>query len=112
MTDAELITYWLVGVGVFAVVILLAALLLIAILLEAKRIERGALTALQVVTKIDDNTDILWKLEDTNHVAQQLSAGAEAILGNAGAVATALHDADMRRGATSSRMLPEDARGA
>ncbi|MBI4672588.1 MAG: hypothetical protein HY741_13095 [Chloroflexi bacterium] len=98
MTDQDILIYWLIGVGVFALVILIAAALLIAILAQAKKIERGAQLALQVVTKIDDNTDILWKLDDTNQVAQQLSAGAEAILGNAGAVATALHDADVRRG--------------
>lgn len=98
MTEQDFLTYWLIGLGVAALVVVIAAALLVAVLFAAKSIERGALVALDVVKKIDDNTDILWQLADTNNVANQLSTGADAILSNAGIVATALHQADVRRG--------------
>ncbi len=98
MTEQEFLTYWLIGLGVAVLVVLIAAGLLLAVLLTAKSIAKGGLIALDVVKKIDTNTDILWKLDDTNKVANQLSSGATAILGNAGAVAQALLEADIRRG--------------
>ncbi len=97
MTEQEFFNYWLIGLGVAALVVVIAAALLLTVLSAAKSIERGALVALDVVKKIDDNTDILWRLEDTNNVANKLSSGAEAILKNAGAVAAALHEADVVR---------------
>jgi hypothetical protein len=112
MTEQEFLTFWLIGLAIAALVVVIAAGLLLAVLASAKSIERGAVVALDVVTKIDNNTDILWQLEDTNNVANQLNSGAEAILSNAGIVAAALHEADVRRGDTSSRILPGDARGA
>ena len=100
MSDQLVLTYWLIGLGVFALVILIAAALLITILVTARSIERGATVALGVVKQIRQNTDVIWKLKDTNAVAYQLLGGANAILKDAGEIATALHEADVRQGRT------------
>ena len=98
MSDQQLLTIWLMGFGVFALVILIAAVLLLAILMAARSIERGAGAALGLVTQIRDNTNVIWALQDTNKVAAQLLGGAKAILNDAGQIAQALHEADVRQG--------------
>jgi len=97
MTDAQLWTNWIIGLIVAAVVVVIAAVLLLAVLAGAKGIERKAGAALGLVKQIRDNTQVIWALQATNHVAVQLQGGAEAILSNAGKIAQALHEADMRR---------------
>ncbi|MEP7198200.1 MAG: hypothetical protein ABI874_00165, partial [Chloroflexota bacterium] len=76
----------------------IAAALLIAVLLAAKSIERGAAAALGLVKQVRDNTRVIWALQDTNKVAAQLLGGAQAILKDAGQIAQALHDGDIRHG--------------
>lgn len=98
MTDAELLTNWYIALGVATVVVLIAAALLLAVLAAARSIERGATAALGLVEQIRDNTKVIWALQDTNEVAEQLRDGAIAILGNAGAIAQALHEGELRRG--------------
>jgi len=98
VTDQQFLNLWYIYLGVAGVVVLIAAALLIAILLAAKAIERSAGVALDKVKQIRDNTQVLWVLQDTNKVAAQLQAGAESILSNAGQIAQALHEADVRRG--------------
>jgi hypothetical protein len=98
MTDQQLLTIWFAGLGVFALVILIAAALLITILMLARSIERGASAGLGLVKQIRENTNVIWKLQDTNGVAQQLVGGANAILKDAGQIAQALHEADVRQG--------------
>ena len=98
MTDQQLLTYWYIGLGITAVVVVIAAALLLAILSTAKSIERGASAALGMVKQIRENTQVIWALQDTNDVARQLSAGAESIRNHAGQIAQALHEADVRRG--------------
>lgn len=98
MTDQQLVTNWLIGLAVAAVVVVIAAALLLAVLSVARRIERGAGTALGLVNHIRDNTQVIWALQDTNRVAKDLHDGAESILTHAGQIAQALHDADARRG--------------
>jgi hypothetical protein len=98
MTDAQLYTNFYLSLGVAVVVILIAAGLLIAILLVARSIEKGATAALGMVGEIRDNTKVIWALQDTNEVAAQLRDGASAILTNAGAIAQALHEGELRRG--------------
>ena len=98
MTDQQLLTYWYIGVAVFALVILIAAALLITVLMTAKSIERGAAAGLGMVKQIRENTQVIWALQDTNKVAAQLLGGAQAILNDAGQIAQALHDGEMRRG--------------
>jgi hypothetical protein len=98
MTDAQLYTNFYLSLGVAVVVILIAAGLLIAILLVARSIEKGATAALGMVVEIRDNTKVIWALQDTNEVAARLRDGASAILTNAGAIAQALHEGELRRG--------------
>ena len=97
MTDAELLTNWYIALGIATVVVLIAAALLLAVLAAARSIEKGATAALGMVEQIRDNTKVIWALQDTNEVAGQLRDGAAAILGNAGAIAQALHEGELRR---------------
>ncbi|HUF38234.1 MAG TPA: hypothetical protein VMN57_06915 [Anaerolineales bacterium] len=97
MDDAQLFSYWYLWLGVAAVVVFIAAALLLAILITARSIETGAGIALDLVREIRDNTQVIWALEETNQTATDLLGGAEAILGNAGEIAQALHDADIQR---------------
>lgn len=98
MTDQQILTYWYIGLAVTAVVVVIAAVLLIAILMLARSIASGANAALGIVQQIRENTNVIWKLQDTNQVALQLCDGAESILNHAGQVAQALHEADVRQG--------------
>lgn len=98
MTDELLLSYWYIGLAVTAVVVVIAAVLLLTILYVARSIERGATVALQHVTRIRENTQVLWALQDTNRVVEQLHGGARSILSHAGEIAQALHDADVRQG--------------
>lgn len=98
MTDAQLLFNWTIGLSIATVVVVIAAALLLAVLAVAKRIEQGAGVALELVKQIRENTQVIWALQETNQVASQLQAGAEAILNNAGQIAQALHEADVRRG--------------
>ena len=98
MTDAQLLTNWYISLGIAAAVVVIAAALLLAVLSAAKHIERNAGAALGLVKQIRENTQVIWALQDTNKVAAQLLGGAESILGHAGQIAQALHEADVRRG--------------
>ncbi len=98
MTDQDLLNYWYIGLAVTAVVVVIAAVLLLAVLAAARRIDQGATAALGLVQQIRANTQVIWALQDTNRVAAQLLGGAESILGHAGQVAQALHEADLRHG--------------
>jgi hypothetical protein len=98
MTDAELFNLWFLYLGIAVLVVVIAAALLLAVLSAARSIERGATAALGLVEQIRDNTQVIWALQDTNEVAGQLRDGAVAILGNAGAIAQALHEGELRRG--------------
>jgi hypothetical protein len=98
MTNEQLLSNWYIGLAVAAVIVLIAAALLLAVLAAAKSIERGASAALGLVEQIRDNTQVIWALRDTNRIATQLRGGAEVILDNAGQIAQALHEADLRQG--------------
>lgn len=100
MDNAALYNTWFLALGIAAVIVVIAAALLLAVLTTARRIEQGAGAALGLVRQIRENTQIVWALQDTNRTAVQLQEGAEAILENAGQIAQALHDADVRRGKT------------
>ena len=72
MTSAELWAAWRVWVAVAAVIILVAAALLITIWLTARRIAAHASRALKAVEAIRDNTRVIWELQTTNEVAEQI----------------------------------------
>ncbi len=81
---------WLIGFAAAAVVVVLVALLLIGILVEARRIRTLAGAASQLVLEIDENTRIVWALRDTDAVAASLLEGAKAIDGDAAAIVAAV----------------------
>lgn len=82
--------WWTVGFIVAGVVVLVVAVLLIGILMQARRIRTLAGAAVGLVGEIDANTRSIWALAQTNQVAGQILDGAHAIDRNAGAVAEAL----------------------
>lgn len=86
-------TLWTLGFILGLVVVLVVAVLLIGILMQAHRILGLAKTASAVVAEIDQNTRSVWALRDTNTVAEGILDGARAIDANAAAIVTAVsHD--------------------
>ncbi len=83
---------WLIGLGIAAAIVLIAALLLIMVWLAARRILRLARTALQTATAIKANTQSIWGLQQTNEVAGDILKEAEAIEGHTQLVAKALKE--------------------
>ena len=72
MTNADLWTAWRLWMAVATVVILIAASLLITIWLTARSIASQATRALRAVEAIRDNTRVIWELQTTNEVAEQI----------------------------------------
>ncbi len=98
MTDQQLFNAWVVGLIVAAVVVVIAAVLLLSVWMAARHIKQTALAALDKVKQVQTNTQIVWALQDTNKLVAQLYSGAQSILTHAGAIAQALHEADIRQG--------------
>ncbi len=92
MTDTEFFGLWLVGVGMVAVVILLAAILLLGVLYVARSILRHGAQALEAAERIAADTQVIWALADTNRVAAEILATAEHIEDNGAVIATALEE--------------------
>lgn len=87
-------TWWIIGFGAAALVVVIVAALLIGILWQARRIRRLARSAVGVVGEIEANTRVVWALGRTNAVAGDLAEGARAIEANAAAISAALAGAD------------------
>jgi len=83
-----------IGLAIAGAIVLIAAVLLILILVAARRILKLAGAALGIVIRIKENTLSIWGLQDTNHTAINILKEADTILSNAGAVATALHETE------------------
>ena len=96
MSPQEIYGWWLLWLVVAGVVVVAAAALLITIIVLARQIATLAATALGVVEQIERNTQPIWQLNATNHVAVQLLGGAEAIETNAGAIVNALTAGEQR----------------
>ena len=62
---------WIIGFSIAAFVVVAAALLLIIIILQARRIAALAKTALSVVAEIEENTNSIWAINQTNKVAKR-----------------------------------------
>lgn len=99
MSADEIYFWWSLWLGIGGVIVVAAAALLITIIVLAHRIAVLARTALGVVQEIEQNTKPIWQLNATNQVAVKLLAGSKAILGNAGAIAQALTEAEKKRAA-------------
>jgi hypothetical protein len=91
MSDAELWASWRLWLIVAVVVVLLAAGLLIAILLTARRILAEAVRALHAVEAVRSNTDAIWALQTTNEVAEEILGAVESIEQKGAALVGALH---------------------
>ena len=98
MTDQALFFNWYIGLVIAAVVVVIAAVLLLTILVTARSIDRGAKAALEMVKQIRANTQVIWALDDTNQVAQQLLGGAESILFHAGEIVQAQQNSGKQGG--------------
>ncbi|MFQ5856658.1 MAG: hypothetical protein ACE5LU_13560 [Anaerolineae bacterium] len=92
MTDASLYSTWSLSLIIAAVVVVIAAVLLLLVIQAARRIERLAAQALQVAGEIEANTNAVWNLQETNHVAAQLRESAQTIEVHAAGVAEVLHE--------------------
>jgi hypothetical protein len=90
MTDAELWASWRIWMGLAALVIVIAAVLLIVIWRTARGIHADAVRALGAAERIRKNTMPIWELETTNEVAGELLATVQQIEQKGGALAAAL----------------------
>jgi flagellar biosynthesis/type III secretory pathway M-ring protein FliF/YscJ len=91
MPDAELYTIWYWSLAVAGVVVLLAAALLIAIVLVARRILSNARQALEAAEAIAEETKVIWELEETNRTAEEILATTESIEERGARISGALH---------------------
>lgn len=94
MNDAAYYNEFYIGLALAGAIVVIAATLLILIWIAARRILKLANAALGIVVNIKQNTLSIWALQDTNHKAIDILNEANTILGNAGAVAQALHETE------------------
>lgn len=73
MTDAELYSIWGWSLGIAALVVLIAAVLLVVILLTARSILRHAQEAEDAVERIADHTQIILALDETSQIAYDIN---------------------------------------
>ena len=90
MTDADLWAAWRIWMVVAVVVILVAAALLVTIWLTARGIAAHARRAVVVLEAIRENTRLIWALQTTNEVAEELRDTVRDIETKATALAEAL----------------------
>jgi len=72
MTSADLWASWRLWMLVATVIIAVAAALLVTIWLTARSIAAHATRALRAAEAIRDNTRVIWQLQTTNEVAEQI----------------------------------------
>ena len=90
MDDVLLFDKWHFWLIIATILIIAAATLLILVIIQARRILKHAVTALNAVTKIKENTMPVWELQTTNEVASQILQGSEDIKIHTGLVASNL----------------------
>lgn len=90
IADTALQTYWLTGLVLVALAVVIVVALLVAIIVGARRILAAAVRALAAVGAIRKNTDPLWDLTTTNRVATDLLGGTASIKRHTEAIAGAL----------------------
>lgn len=77
---------WIVTLGIYAVVLVVVAVLLTLILGTARRIREGVSTIWNVGQRIANNTIHIALLDRTNHVAGQILESAKGVVAATGAV--------------------------
>ena len=90
MPDADLYAIWYWSLAVAAVLVLLAAALLMAILVVARRILGHAREALEAAETIAEDTMARGGLEETNRTAEEILDTAESIEVRGGRIGEAL----------------------
>jgi hypothetical protein len=84
MTDADLWAAWRFWMIVAGAIVLVAAALLVTIWLTARRILADATRALHAAEGIRQTTAVIWELQTTNEVGEQLLATVKSIEARAG----------------------------
>ena len=97
MTDADLFRLWYLWLVIGDAIVVVAAVLLVTIWLTARGIEAQARRALAAVEAIRTATAPIWRLDDTNHVADELLAAARDLETHGGMIASALGGPDAAR---------------
>lgn len=92
-TSATITRWWVLTLGVGAVVIAVVAALLLRIIRAANSIDRYAADIWDAGQAIARNTAAIWQLGQTNSVAGQILATAQSIDGHAAAIDQALNGA-------------------
>ena len=82
----DVVTLWWLTLAIGAVVILIVAVLLIAIVAAANRIDRHAADIWAAGKDIASNTIQIWQLQKTNATAEQILQTAQAIAEGAGSI--------------------------
>jgi len=71
--------YWTMGFIICGAIVLVVALVLIVILLVARKIRRLGLEALSVAGEIEAATNSIWGIEGANNLVKDIARGAQSI---------------------------------
>ncbi len=71
--------YWTTGFIIGGTIVLVVALVLIVILLVARKIRRLGLEALSVAGEIEAATNSIWGIEGANNLVKDIARGAQSI---------------------------------
>ncbi len=71
--------YWTMGFIIGGAIVLVVALVLIVILLVARKIRRLGLEALSVAGEIEAATNSIWGIEGANNLVKDIARGAQSI---------------------------------
>ena len=94
MDKNELYNQWYFWLVIATVLIVVAALLLIAVWMAAKRILKLATAAQGIVVQIKENTNSIWGLDKTNEIATNILNETEMIGDHTIKVGEALRDSN------------------
>jgi hypothetical protein len=79
--------YWTTGFIIGGAIVLVVALVLIGILLVARKIRRLGLEALSVAGEIEAATNSIWGIEGANNLVKDIARGAQSIEGKVKGIA-------------------------
>jgi hypothetical protein len=71
--------YWTMGFIIGGAIVLVVALVLIVILLVARKIRRLGLEAISVAGEIEAATNSIWGIEGANNLVKDIARGAQSI---------------------------------
>jgi sterol desaturase/sphingolipid hydroxylase (fatty acid hydroxylase superfamily) len=98
MSDAELWAAWRFWMGVALIVVAVAAALLVAILVTARRILAEAARTFAAVEEIQRHTTSIWQLQATRETAERILALTRRLESATAALAEALSGRAVPRG--------------